>query len=446
MRTKTLDWGSRKSAYYSGDVADLEIGQDEADAFDEEKAAKEIERVRYQDLGEGDFFSDSDGGSDNDEDEEKINTFHSKKETLALPSTSRKKASLSNQDKLKLLKKTHPTVASLLPHFSSQASSLLKLIPLEETIRKEGDMVGATKDGKEFVRLRRIGSEAAVLNAVLMLLLQAERAKAGAVEGRGAIESHPVVEMLGNLTEFEGKLEKEVAEPHNLGAQLEKVQRAIEIMKEGFGSDNDSDDESSEEMSGDEISDEGFDSGLDDQSLDDEDKEKDDEGDEDEDDKNIKKALAMMEADGIFDHGSSSENDNVHDNDDISDDGEDDRQSDLDEDDVPDDFYESQAAKSSLKRNIKKTQHAVAPKFPTVEGTVEGERAAGYKIMKNRGLVAHKAKINRNPRVKKREQYRKALIRRKGAIREVRSGAERDQYEGEKTGIKQGVSRSRKIK
>jgi Sas10 C-terminal domain len=40
--------------------------------------------------------------------------------------------------------------------------------------------------------------------------------------------------------------------------------------------------------------------------------------------------------------------------------------------------------------------------------------------MKNRGLVAHKSKLNRNPRVKKREQYRKALVRRKGHVREVR--------------------------
>ena len=64
--------------------------------------------------------------------------------------------------------------------------------------------------------------------------------------------------------------------------------------------------------------------------------------------------------------------------------------------------------------------------------------------MKNRGLVAHKAKINRNPRVKKREQYRKALVRRKGAIREVRTD-EGHRYAGEGTGIKSGLSRSRKL-
>jgi len=64
--------------------------------------------------------------------------------------------------------------------------------------------------------------------------------------------------------------------------------------------------------------------------------------------------------------------------------------------------------------------------------------------MKNRGLVAHKSKLNRNPRVKKREQYRKALVRRKGHVREVRTD-EGHKYGGEATGIKSGLSRSRKL-
>lgn len=64
--------------------------------------------------------------------------------------------------------------------------------------------------------------------------------------------------------------------------------------------------------------------------------------------------------------------------------------------------------------------------------------------MKNRGLVPHKNKLNRNPRVKKREQYRKAVIRRKGAVRDVRT-EEGHKYGGEETGIKRGVSRSRKL-
>lgn len=109
-----------------------------------------------------------------------------------------------------------------------------------------------------------------------------------------------------------------------------------------------------------------------------------------------------------------------------------------------DDFYESIMEKKRAKRELKKSMYEVAPKYPTLEQKVDGERALSRKIMKNRGLVPHKPKINRNPRVKKREQYRKAIIRRKGTVRDVRTG-ETDNYGGEGTGIKSGISRSRKL-
>ncbi|GMF21427.1 unnamed protein product [Phytophthora fragariaefolia] len=74
-----------------------------------------------------------------------------------------------------------------------------------------------------------------------------------------------------------------------------------------------------------------------------------------------------------------------------------------------------------------------------------GKRGATYQIMKNKGLKAHKSKLNRNPRVKKRMQYRKAVIRRKGQVRDVRVG-EAGKYGGETTGIKSNLTRSRKIR
>lgn len=132
-------------------------------------------------------------------------------------------------------------------------------------------------------------------------------------------------------------------------------------------------------------------------------------------------------------------------------------------------FYNAMAATAERKRQIKKDMHRVAPKFPTSETEItgrtetkvllptgafalfltlfsgcEGERAISKTILKNRGLVPHKAKINRNPRVKKRMQYRKALIKRKGAVREVRTN-EGHKYDGEETGIKSKITRSRKL-
>lgn len=109
-----------------------------------------------------------------------------------------------------------------------------------------------------------------------------------------------------------------------------------------------------------------------------------------------------------------------------------------------DDFYNKISNKSKEQKAARKNIYSVAPKFPRVENEIEGERAINRTILKNRGLVAHKAKINRNPRVKKREQYRKAIIRRKGAVRDVRTD-EGHKYGGEGTGIKSGLSRSRKL-
>lgn len=108
------------------------------------------------------------------------------------------------------------------------------------------------------------------------------------------------------------------------------------------------------------------------------------------------------------------------------------------------DFYSAVAVRSKERKAMKKKLYHVAPKFPGVVSEVSGERAISRAMMKNRGLVAHKAKINRNPRVKKREQYRKALIRRKGSIREVKN-PEAHNYGGEETGVKTSISRSRKL-
>jgi len=115
-----------------------------------------------------------------------------------------------------------------------------------------------------------------------------------------------------------------------------------------------------------------------------------------------------------------------------------------DEMDMDGGFYEQVKEKSISNKQRKKSLYQVAPKYPRLEGLVEGERAISKTILQNRGLVPHKPKINRNPRVKKREQYRKALIRRKGAVREVRTD-EGHKYGGEDTGIKGGLSRSRKL-
>ena len=75
----------------------------------------------------------------------------------------------------------------------------------------------------------------------------------------------------------------------------------------------------------------------------------------------------------------------------------------------------------------------------------EGEkREAGRQITKNRGLTRERKKIDRNPRVKNREKFRKAVIRRKGQVREAKP--QEADYGGEASGIKKNVTHSRRFK
>lgn len=79
------------------------------------------------------------------------------------------------------------------------------------------------------------------------------------------------------------------------------------------------------------------------------------------------------------------------------------------------------------------------------EGNEDSERREiTYQIAKNKGLTPYRKKELRNPRVKHRNKFRKALIRRKGAVRTVRKEIKR--YDGEKFGIKASVKKGIKIK
>ncbi|XP_072887899.1 something about silencing protein 10 isoform X1 [Hemitrygon akajei] len=71
------------------------------------------------------------------------------------------------------------------------------------------------------------------------------------------------------------------------------------------------------------------------------------------------------------------------------------------------------------------------------------KRKITYQIAKNKGLTPKRKKIDRNPRVKHREKFRRAKIRRKGQVREVRR--EEQRYCGELSGIRAGVKKSIKL-
>jgi U3 small nucleolar RNA-associated protein 3 len=136
------DWGKRKSAYYHGDTADLEIGQDADDALVEEEAAKEVQAARYKDMSERDFnLSDSEEQEQDDSIDEHVkknkklssNSRHDKSHSsVVLASSSRLGASssgnssggigrlskLSLQQQRKVLDRQHPEFLPILAHFS----------------------------------------------------------------------------------------------------------------------------------------------------------------------------------------------------------------------------------------------------------------------------------------------------------------------------------------
>lgn len=98
------------------------------------------------------------------------------------------------------------------------------------------------------------------------------------------------------------------------------------------------------------------------------------------------------------------------------------------------------------KKKAKPVKAKVAEKLPTVADVVadeeeqmdeeeeeEGKRAITYQMEKNKGLLPKRKREQRNPRVKYRRKFEKAVIRRKGQVREPRK--ELKKYGGELTGI-----------
>ncbi|KAM4703819.1 something about silencing protein 10 [Rhinophrynus dorsalis] len=105
-------------------------------------------------------------------------------------------------------------------------------------------------------------------------------------------------------------------------------------------------------------------------------------------------------------------------------------------------YYKQMENKLLAKR--KRGEEDTVEEFPLEEMDPNAKRAITYQIAKNKGLTPKRKKIDRNPRVKHREKFRRAKIRRKGQVREVRR--EESRYSGELSGIRAGVKKSIKLK
>jgi len=115
--------------------------------------------------------------------------------------------------------------------------------------------------------------------------------------------------------------------------------------------------------------------------------------------------------------------------------------------------YEAQANAKHKQKAEKSAKYTVQQRYGewTAESSMpmlakDGHRAATREIVENRGLAPRKPKQNRNPRLKRRLKFRKALIRRKGQVRDtIPEGTDTVNYGGEVTGIRAKISRSRRL-
>jgi capsule polysaccharide export protein KpsC/LpsZ len=125
--------------------------------------------------------------------------------------------------------------------------------------------------------------------------------------------------------------------------------------------------------------------------------------------------------------------------------------------------YLSEASESSgsedmvemeLQRRTQKKQQRIAllkergkAYIPPVVEESASRRSAGYKIMKNKGLIRKRKKESRNSRVNYRSKFEKAVMRRKGQVQDtIREGTSSGVgYSGEAGGIRTHVKKSTRL-
>ncbi|RDX50301.1 hypothetical protein OH76DRAFT_1455485 [Lentinus brumalis] len=106
-----------------------------------------------------------------------------------------------------------------------------------------------------------------------------------------------------------------------------------------------------------------------------------------------------------------------------------------------DGYYQLVQRKSKEKKEKKKQEYeaALAAARHVEEEGVDGPRSLTSAILKNRGLTPKRGKLNKNPRVKKRQKYEKAKKKVASQKAIYKGGMDASRYSGEKTGISQTV-------
>lgn len=111
-----------------------------------------------------------------------------------------------------------------------------------------------------------------------------------------------------------------------------------------------------------------------------------------------------------------------------------------------DNLVDIQLLKQALKKAEKLAALTARGKayIPPVQEESAARRNAGYQIMKNKGLTRKRKKEVRNSRVKYRNKFEKAVMRRKGQVQDtIREGpSDGVTYTGEESGVRTHVKKS----
>lgn len=83
-------------------------------------------------------------------------------------------------------------------------------------------------------------------------------------------------------------------------------------------------------------------------------------------------------------------------------------------------------------------------RIPQEEEEATGKRAITQEMAVNKGLTPHRKKEDKNPRKRLRRKHRKALVKRRGQVPDMRSGSSLG-YGGEPSGIKKRTAKSRRL-
>lgn len=383
-------WGNKKQAYYATDYVDEDyggFGNDEEAALMEEEEAKNIQKRLLEQLGDEDFSLDFFNKQLKDTEE---------KETVIKSDLSQ----MSKRQKLQLLEKESPEFSGLIEDFKT------KLIVAKDDLHP---LLKLIKDGKvptcpasKFVKTNYDLILNYCTNISFYLLLKSQRIN---------IQNHPVIKRLYQYRQMLNKMEPiflEVIKP-----QIDKILSAVQNNLELHVTELKSEIKDKLKRKSDKTASESSAKKL--------------------------KLISALEKDDGEDTGVSDDEEEYEGNDYFK--AHNEIRDARNNDESEESGYSDNDA--NLPNEIEDDNRPSTSSQVVVE-EVGDKREITYQIAKNKGLTPHRKKEQRNPRVKHKMKFRKAKIRRKGAVREPRTEITR--YGGEASGIKANVKKSIQIK